>query len=131
MNARASGRLSARPDAVVVISWVALVASGVLEAVWAHALAQGLGHLTNLAFFVGGLAGSVSGLWFAMRSLPMGTSYAVWSGVGAATTAAWAMWLGEPVSGGTLLCLAAIIAGIVGLQLTTPPAEPDARSTKI
>ena len=68
--------------------WIVLVASGVLEAVWAVALgrSEGFTRLTPTAVFVVALAASMAGLAYAMRSLPTGTSYAIWVGIGASLT---------------------------------------------
>lgn len=98
--------------------WVVLVVSGMLEAVWAHALAGDVRQVAVLGALLVGLGGSVGGLWFAMREIPMGTAYAVWSGVGATTTAGWAALSGEPFGPGTVVCVIAIVTGVVGLQLS-------------
>ena len=80
------------------MSWLVLVLSGVLEAVWATALGRsdGLSRLAPVAVFVVAAALSMGGLAYAMRDLPVGTSYAVWVGIGAALTAAYAMVTGHP-----------------------------------
>ena len=104
------------------MNWLILLMSGALEAVWAHALAGDLPYAP--VWFVIGLCLSLGGLSYAMRTIPMGTSYAVWSGVGAATTAVWAALRGEPFGLGTIVCLVAIIAGVVGLQLATRSSNP-------
>ena len=83
------------------MSWFVLVLSGALEAVWATALGrtEGFTRLAPTVVFLVGIVGSMIGLAFAMRSLPIGTAYAVWVGIGAALTAGYAMWSGEePVS---------------------------------
>ena len=101
--------------------WLVLIVSGVLEAVWATALgrAEGLTRLVPTLVFVLGLIGSMAGLAFAMRGLPIGTAYAVWVGIGAALTTAYAMWSGqEPVSVVRLLLLAGIVGCVIGLKLT-------------
>ena len=69
--------------------WLVLVLSGVLEAVWATALgrSEGFTRLTPTVVFAVGLAGSMAGLAYAMRGLPIGTAYAVWVGIGATLTA--------------------------------------------
>ena len=102
------------------MSWLVLVLSGVLEAVWATALARSDGltrTAPTLVFFVA-LALSMAGLGLAMRDLPVATSYAVWVGIGAVLTVAWAMATGtEPVSTLKVVFLLAIVAGITGLKL--------------
>ncbi len=102
------------------MSWLVLVLSGVLEAVWATALSRsdGLTRTAPSLVFLGALALSMAGLGWAMRDLPVGTSYAVWVGVGAVLTVGWAMATGqEPVSVLKVLFLAAIVGGVVGLKL--------------
>ncbi|MCZ2823471.1 MULTISPECIES: DMT family transporter [unclassified Modestobacter] len=101
--------------------WLVLVLSGVLEAVWATALGRsdGFTRLTPTVVFAVGLAGSMAGLAYAMRGLPIGTAYAVWVGIGATLTAGWAMWSGdEPVTVVRVLLLAGIVGCVVGLKLT-------------
>ena len=83
------------------MAWLVLVASGVLEAIWATALGKsdGLSRLGPSVVFAIGLILSMGGLAYAMRELPPGTSYAVWVGVGAVLTVGYAMLTGaEPVS---------------------------------
>jgi quaternary ammonium compound-resistance protein SugE len=102
------------------VSWFVLVISGVLEAVWATALGRsdGLTRLAPAAVFGVALIGSMAGLAYAMRTLPIGTSYAVWVGVGAALTVAWAMATGqEPFSVVRVLLVAGIVACVIGLKL--------------
>lgn len=103
------------------MSWIVLVGSGVLEAVWATALGRsdGFSRLVPSLVFGVALVLSMIGLAWAMRDLPTGTAYAVWVGIGATLTAAWAMAQGdEPVSVARVLCLLAVVSGIVGLKLT-------------
>jgi quaternary ammonium compound-resistance protein SugE len=103
------------------VHWLVLVLSGLLEAVWATALnrTEGFTRLGPTVVFVTALAGSMAGLAYAMRGLPLGTAYAVWVGIGAALTAGYAMWSGqEPVSLVRVLLLAGIVGCVVGLKLT-------------
>lgn len=103
------------------MSWLVLVISGVLESVWATALGRsdGLSRLGPSIVFLAGLVASMAGLGFAMRELPVGTSYAVWVGIGALLTVAHAMATGsEPVSVLKIVFLAMIVGGVVGLRLT-------------
>ncbi|NUQ89566.1 DMT family transporter [Glycomyces sp. MUSA5-2] len=101
------------------MAWVVLVLSGILETVWAAALgaSSGLSKLRpSLLFFVA-LAGSMAGLAYAMRSIPIGTGYAVWVGIGAVGTAVYGMAvLGEPATVPRMLCLLLIVAGVMGLK---------------
>ena len=102
------------------MSWIVLVLSGVLEAVWATALGKsdGLTRLWPSIVFFGALAASMAGLGYAMRELPVGTSYAVWVGVGAVLTVVYAMATGdEAVSALKVLFLAMIVGGVVGLKV--------------
>lgn len=100
------------------MSWLVLILSGVLEAVWAVALGRSEGFTRpgpTLVFGVG-LVLSMGGLALAMRDLPTGTAYAVWVGVGATLTVGYG-WLagGEspsPVQVGLLLGLVGCIAGL-------------------
>ena len=103
------------------MSWFVLIVSGALEAVWATALgrSEGFSRLAPTAVFAVALAGSMAGLAWAMRTLPIGTAYAVWVGIGAALTAGYAMWSGnEAVSVVRVLMLAGIVGCVVGLKLT-------------
>ena len=104
------------------MSWIFLVVSGVLETVWAAALAQSRGFTRLVPSLVFGVALvlSMGGLALALRTIPIGTGYAVWVGIGAVGTAAYGMVaLGEPASVARLLCLLAIVAGVVGLKLVS------------
>ena len=103
------------------MSWLDLVLSGVLEAVWATALGrtEGFTRLAPTAVFAVALVASMGGLAYAMRDLPVGTAYAVWVGIGAALTAGYAMATGtEPVSVLRVLLLAGIVGCVIGLKLT-------------
>ncbi len=101
--------------------WLVLIASGVLEAVWATALgrSEGFTRLAPTLVFGVSVVASMVGLAYAMRGLPIGTAYAVWVGIGAALTAGYAMWAGdEPTSAVRVLLLAGIIGCVIGLKLT-------------
>jgi quaternary ammonium compound-resistance protein SugE len=103
------------------VYWLVLIASGVLEAVWATALGRsdGFTRWAPTAVFAVALAASMAGLAYAMRGLPIGTAYAVWVGIGAALTAGYAMGTGqEPASVLRVLLLAGIVGCVVGLKLT-------------
>ena len=104
----------------MAVSWFVLVLSGVLEAVWATALgrSEGLTRPVPTATFLVALAMSMAGLGYAMRTLPIGTSYAVWVGIGAVLTVVVAMVTGtEPFSVVKALLLTGLVACIVGLKL--------------
>jgi quaternary ammonium compound-resistance protein SugE len=101
------------------MAWIALLVSGVLETVWAAALSQSRGFTRLVPSVVFGVALVLSmvGLAIALRTIPVGTGYAIWVGIGAVGTAAYGMIaLGEPASVARLLCLVAIVAGVVGLK---------------
>ncbi|GEM32870.1 QacE family quaternary ammonium compound efflux SMR transporter [Nocardia neocaledoniensis NBRC 108232] len=101
------------------VAWIVLVVSGVLEAVWATALGktEGFTRLTPSLVFAVALLASMAGLAYAMRSLPVGTSYAVWVGIGAVLTVVYAMATGaEPVTLMKVLFLVMIVGGVVGLK---------------
>lgn len=102
------------------MAWFLLLIAGLLEAVWAIALSEsrGLTRLGPSLVFLIALALSMGGLALALRSLPVGTAYAVWVGIGAVSTAIYGIaLLGEPASAGRLICLFFIVAGVAGLKL--------------
>ncbi len=102
------------------MAWLVLIASGVLEAVWATALnkSDGFSRLGPSLVFVVALGLSMAGLASAMRTVAVGTSYAVWVGIGAVLTVGYAALIGdEPASLTKLLLIAGIVACIVGLKL--------------
>lgn len=104
------------------MSWIVLVAAGLFEVVWATALKMSNGF-TNIKadiLFVVGMALSVGLLSLAMKAIPMGTAYAVWTGIGAVGgVAAGLIFFGESSSILRLVSVALVIIGIVGLKLTT------------
>jgi quaternary ammonium compound-resistance protein SugE len=103
------------------VAWIVLILSGVVEAVWATALGRsdGLSKLAPSVVFLVGLALSMAGLAFAMRAIPVGTAYAVWVGIGAVMTVAYAMATGdEPVSLARVVLLGGIVVCVAGLKLT-------------
>lgn len=105
------------------MAWILLLVAGLLEVAWAIGLKYTEGFTKPLpsALTLAAMAGSVILLGIAMKSLPVGTSYAVWVGVGAVGTAILGMVLfHEPANWGRLLSLGLIVAGIVGLKLATP-----------
>lgn len=101
------------------MAWSVLIVSGLLEAVWAAALAESRGfrRVVPTVVFAVALVLSMGGLAYALRSIPVGTGYAVWVGIGAVGAATYGMVvLGDAVTAARLLCLAAIIGGVVGLK---------------
>lgn len=102
------------------MAWIVLVVSGVLETVWAVALSrsEGFSRPVPSAVFGVALVLSMVGLAYALRTIPVGTGYAVWVGIGAVGTAAYGMaWLGEPATAARIGCLVLIVSGVVGLKL--------------
>jgi quaternary ammonium compound-resistance protein SugE len=102
------------------MAWLVLVLSGVLEAVWAVALAKSEGFsrpAPSLVFGVG-IVLSMGGLAYALRTVPVGTGYAVWVGIGAALTVGYGMAVGtESVTAVKVLLLAGLIGCVVGLKV--------------
>jgi quaternary ammonium compound-resistance protein SugE len=108
------------------MSWILLIVSGVLEAVWATALgkSEGFTKLWPSIIFGGALVLSMAGLAWAMREIPIGTAYAVWVGIGAALTVTWAMASGDTsVSWLKIALLVGLIGCIVGLKLVDTPSK--------
>ncbi len=104
------------------MAWIVLVVSGVLEAVWATALgrSEGFSRLAPTVVFAVAITASMAGLAYAMRTLPIGTAYAVWVGIGAALTIVYAMATGtEPASLLKIVFLTMIVGGVIGLKLST------------
>ncbi len=104
------------------MAWLILVASGVLEAVWATAMdrSEGFSRLIPSLIFAVALLFSMAGLAFAMRSLPTGTSYAVWVGVGAVLTVGYAMLTGEETASPVkVLLIAGVVGCIAGLKVVS------------
>jgi quaternary ammonium compound-resistance protein SugE len=107
----------------MVAAWIVLIISGVLESVWASALtrSEGFTKLWPSVVFGVALIASMAGLGYALKSIPLGTGYAIWVGIGVIGTALYGIVaLDEPVTIARLICLVAIVGGIVGLKLTSP-----------
>jgi len=105
------------------MSWIVLIIAGLLEVCWAVGLkyTAGFTRLWPSVFTLATMAGSVGMLGLALRALPLGTAYAVWTGIGTVGTAVFGMaMLGEPAGALRLLSIGLIVAGIVGLKLLTP-----------
>jgi quaternary ammonium compound-resistance protein SugE len=113
--------------------WIVLLASAVLEAVWATALgrSEGFTQPVPTVVFAIALAGSMLGLARATRTIPIGTAYAVWVGVGAALTVTIAIASGdEALSPWKLVFLGGIVAAVIGLKLVPDgrrDGQPDER----
>ncbi|QKJ19933.1 DMT family transporter [Microbacterium hominis] len=101
------------------MSWVILIASGILEAVWATALGktEGFTRLWPSVVFGVALVASMGGLAWAMRDISTGTAYAVWVGIGASLTVAYAMITGdEAFSIAKLLLMLGLVGCVIGLK---------------
>jgi quaternary ammonium compound-resistance protein SugE len=104
------------------MSWILLVIAGLFEVAWAVGLkyTDGFSRLLPSVLTVLAMVCSVVLLGLAMKQLPVGTAYAVWTGIGTVGTALLGIWLlGDPASLLRLLCLAMIAAGIIGLKLVS------------
>ena len=102
------------------MSWIVLILSGVLEAVWATALgkSEGFTRLGPSVVCGVGVVASMAGLAYAMRELPTGTAYAVWVGIGASLTVLYGMFFGgEGFSLVRTLLVLGIVGCVVGLKL--------------
>jgi len=105
------------------MAWVTLVLAGLFEIGWAVGLkySQGFTRLWPSVATVLSMAVSLTLLGLALRTLPLGTAYAMWTGIGAVGTVLLGIALfGEPASAGRLACEGLIVAGIVGLKLLAP-----------
>ena len=103
------------------MDWLALFAAGIFEVVWSVALkySQGFRVLVPSLVTAAAMAASFALLSVALRSLPMGTVYAVWTGIGTlGTFLVGAFFLGEALTATRVLCVAFIVAGVAGLRLT-------------
>ena len=105
------------------MAWIILIVAGLFEVGWALGLklSDGLTKPWPTAFTVVSLVVSMGLLGWSIKTLPLGTAYAVWTGIGAVGAAVVGIWLfREPATAARLACLAMIVAGIVGLKLFTP-----------
>ncbi|MDB5370041.1 MAG: small multidrug resistance protein [Roseomonas sp.] len=104
-----------------MIAWIALFFAGLLEIGWAAGLKQSAGftRLWPSILTIIAMVGSFALLAFAMRSLPLGTAYAVWTGIGTVGAAILGMALfGEAATPARIFCILLIVAGIAGLKMT-------------
>ncbi len=103
------------------MAWLCLVVAAVFEIGWAVGLksTQGFTRLWPSVFTIAAMAASMTLLAMAVRSIPIGTGYAVWTGIGALGTAVLGMILfAEPVTAARIFFLLLIVCGIVGLKFT-------------
>ncbi|KLT21756.1 sugE protein [Wolbachia endosymbiont of Armadillidium vulgare str. wVulC] len=104
------------------MAWVYLLLAGLVEIIWTTALKYSNGFTRIIPVVIILVSGSVSLYWLslAMKSIPLGTSYAVWTGIGSIGAAIIGiMFFNDPVSFGRLLSLTLVILGIVGLKVFT------------
>ena len=104
------------------MAWIYLTVAGLFEIAWAIGLkyTDGFTRLLPSLWTVASMILSIVLLGLALRTLPVGTAYAVWTGIGAIGTAALGIYLfGEPATVARLLCIGLILAGLVGLKLVT------------
>lgn len=112
--------------------WIILLLSAVFEAIWATALGMSNGFsepAPTIVFFIA-LAISMVGLGWSLKHIPIGTAYAVWVGVGAVLTVAYAMATGtESISLGKVIFITGIIAAVVGLKLVPHATHDESQPT--
>jgi quaternary ammonium compound-resistance protein SugE len=104
------------------MAWLLLLIAGLLEVGWAVGLkyTEGFSRLVPSVLTLVSMAASVGMLGLALKTLPMGTAYAVWTGIGAVGTAILGIVLfGDPAGIARIACIGLIVAGIVGLKLVT------------
>lgn len=109
-------------------AWLALLAAGLLEIAWAFGLkySDGLTRFWPTAVTVVAILLSFALMALALRSLPFGTAYAIWTGIGAAGSIIVGMVIfSEPTDPVRIICLTLIVAGMVGLKLNSPVRDPD------
>jgi quaternary ammonium compound-resistance protein SugE len=105
------------------MAWIILIIAGLFEIGWAVGLkyTEGFTRIVPTGLTVVSMIISLGLLGLALRTLPLGTAYAIWTGVGTVGTALLGIALfGEPAQVMRLLCIGLIVAGIVGLKLVTP-----------
>jgi quaternary ammonium compound-resistance protein SugE len=104
------------------MAWFTLFAAGLMEIAWAIGLkyTEGFTRLVPSVLTLLSMAASMALLGLALKTLPIGTAYAVWTGIGAVGTALLGIWLfGESATVMRLFCIGVIVSGIVGLKLVT------------
>lgn len=104
------------------MDWLVLVFSGIMESVWAIALdkSNGFSDIMPTIVFAAGLALSMIGLGYAVKTLPIGVAYAVWTGIGVVATATYSMATGaEAVSALKIALLIGLVGCIAGLRIVS------------
>lgn len=115
------------------MAWLILILSAVFEAVWAVALglSDGFTRPVPTVMFLVGIVISMAGLGYAVKTIPIGTGYAVWVGIGAVLTVVYSIATGaETVSVPKVVFITGIIVAVVGLKLVpdTPPDREDVQA---
>ena len=103
------------------MAWVFLACAGLLEVVWSSFLKLSEGF-TKLGWSVATIAGMLASFYLlsqAMKTLPLGTAYAVWTGIGAVGSVVGILIFKEPVTAARMLFTAMLLAGIIGIKLTS------------
>ncbi|MDD3168171.1 MAG: multidrug efflux SMR transporter [Eubacteriales bacterium] len=104
------------------MNWILLLVAGGFEVFWAFELKNSLGF-TKLIPSVLTILGMIASFYFlalALRSLPLGTAYAIWTGIGTVGTVILGMFLlNEPISAGRIIFISLIVTGIIGLKITS------------
>ena len=102
-----------------MMAWLALIGAGILEIFWAIGLKQfSWAKPLSLFWLLAPLAGSMALLMVAARTIPIGTAYAVWTGIGILGAAVIGMaFYAEPVNWQRLVCIGLILAGVIGLRV--------------
>jgi quaternary ammonium compound-resistance protein SugE len=107
--------------------WFHLIIAGLLEVAWAVGLKQTAGwtRLWPSIITVALMIASFHFLSLALRTLPLGTAYAIWTGIGAVGTALIGLFIfDEPRTTARLVCILLIISGVIGLKLASSPTHP-------
>lgn len=106
------------------MAWICLLGAGIFEMVWGVAMkyAEGFTKIVPSVIMVVGMIFSVGLLGLAVKTIPLGTGYAIWTGIGAVGAVTYGMiFFGEPVTALRLTFVAMIIVGLVGLKLVSAP----------
>ncbi len=104
------------------MAWIYLIIAGILEIAWAIGLkyTEGFSRLWPSVGTIGAMIISIILLSIAMKTIPVGTAYAVWTGIGAAGTAVLGIWLFDEARDlMRIACIALIVAGVIGLRLAS------------
>lgn len=105
------------------MAWIILLIAGIFEVAWAVGLkyTNGFSKLWPTVATIGAMAVSIGLLGLTLKQLPLGTAYAVWTGIGAMGTVVAGIFLfGESLSIARLICIGFILTGIIGLKIFTP-----------